>query len=74
MCGLKGVEKFISESIRGYQMDKTYLHYLNAIHRYLKTTRGLRLKKIKKIYDRRKVKKADNVEPPKKSGDRTTLT
>lgn len=54
-------------------MDKTYHHYLSSIHRYLKSTRSLRLKKIKKIYDRRKVKKVDNVEPPKKS-DRSVLT
>lgn len=74
MCGLKGIEKFIRESIKGYQMDKTYLHYLNALHRYLKTTRNLRLKKIKKIYDRRKQKNSDNVDLPKKSGDRVNLT
>lgn len=60
MCGLKGVERFVKESLEGYISDKSYLQYIRNLHRYLSATRYFRMRKIKKIYDRRKVKKGDN--------------
>lgn len=61
----------MKEGLEGYITDKSYFQYLRNLHRYLHFTRNFRMKKIKKIYERRKVKKGDvNAEGSKRGGDR----
>lgn len=56
ICNNKSASSYVSSYLRNYQANRSYIEFLIQMTDYLKIERKFRLVKLKKIYDRNKVK------------------